>query len=338
MNSKLGLSKHPKNMITLGLSYLLSWLTGTPRVWGTPLVAMIEPTNRCNLKCPLCHVGSGKLRRESRNLTLEEFEIILNKLPSTVRVLQLWNQGEPFMNPQFLDMVRMAKDRGFHTITSTNAHFLHRNGTAESVVASGLGELVVSLDGVTPDTYESVRQGGDLSVVLKSMQQLASAKSKSGSTSPQISAQCLLLKQVEPHLNQMRKIATESGADCVVWKTAQVSSVSEAREVLPENQKLWRYKIKGNELITRRHWEGCVRTWFSTVVLCDGSVVPCCFDKDGDYVMGNLLNQSFPEIWHGDRYREFRRQTLRHRAYPICNNCTEGLSKLYKKVPQHLPV
>ena len=249
MSSKLQLNRHPKNLMTLGLSYLVSWLTGTPRVWGTPLVAMIEPTNRCNLKCPLCHVGSGKLRRESRNLTLEEFEIILNKLPSTVRVLQLWNQGEPFMNPQFLDMVRMAKDRGFHTITSTNAHFLHRNGTAESVVASGLGELVVSLDGVTPDTYQSVRQGGDLSVVLKSMQQLASAKSKSGSDTPQISAQCLLLKQVESHVNQVQNIAKESGADRVVWKTAQVSSLSEAREVLPENQKLWRYKIKGNEFI-----------------------------------------------------------------------------------------
>jgi radical SAM protein with 4Fe4S-binding SPASM domain len=264
---------------------------------------------------------------------LDEFEIILDKLPNTVRVLQLWNQGEPFMNPRFLDMVRMAHDRGLHTITSTNAHFLHRNGTAESVIDSGLGELVVSLDGVTPDSYELVRQGGDLSVVLKSMRQIAAEKTKSGSSLPQISAQCLLLRETEPHLGQIQRMATEFGADRVVWKTAQVSSIDEAREVLPENQTLWRYKIKGNELITRRHWEGCVRTWFSTVVLCDGSVVPCCFDKDGDYVMGNLLTQSFSEIWHGDRYREFRRQTLRRRAYPICNNCTEGLSKLYRKVP-----
>jgi radical SAM protein with 4Fe4S-binding SPASM domain len=130
-------------------------------------------------------------------------------------------------------------------------------------------------------------------------------------------------------------MATKSGANRVVWKTAQVSSIGEARDVLPENRKLWRYKIKGDELITRRHWEGCVRTWFSTVILCDGSVVPCCFDKDADYVMGNLLTQSFSDIWHGDRYREFRRQTLRSRTFPICNNCTEGLSKLYRKVPQH---
>ena len=333
MNAKLQLSRHPKNMITLGLSYLTSWLTGTPRVWGTPLVVMIEPTNRCNLKCPLCHVGSGKLRREPRNLTISEFETILDKLPNTVRVLQLWNQGEPFMNPQFLDMVRLANDRGYHTITSTNAHFLNRNGTAESVIAGGLGELVVSLDGVTPDTYESIRKHGDLSVVLEGIKLIASTKAASGSQSPQISAQCLLLKQLESSLSQVQKLAMESGADRVIWKTAQVSSLKEAHSVLPENQRLWRYRIKNNALVTRRHWEGCARTWFSTVVLCDGTVVPCCFDKDGDYVMGNLLTQSFPEIWQGDPYMEFRHQTVRRRAYPICNNCTEGLSNLYVKIP-----
>jgi len=111
-----------------------------------------------------------------------------------------------------------------------------------------------------------------------------------------------------------------------------VASLEEAQEVLPENQNLWRYRIRNGELRTKRRWEGCLRTWFSTVVLCDGSVVPCCFDKDGEYVMGNLLTQNFDDIWHGDPYREFRRQTMRRRAFPICHNCTEGLSKLYVKV------
>ena len=321
----------PLNLLSLGLSYLLSRLTLHPKIWGTPVVVMIEPTNRCNLKCPLCHVGSGKLKRHPRNMTLDEFEIIINKLPNTVRALQLWNQGEPFMNPDFLDMIKLAKQKGFHTITSTNAHFLNRNGTAQSLIDNGLGELVISLDGVDPRSYESYRQGGDLPTVLEGIKLVASEKENQGAAHPQISAQCLLLKQVEHHLNDIEKTAIELGSDRVIWKTAQVSSLEEAQKELPENQNLWRYRVKDGQLITKRQWEGCLRTWFSTVILCDGSVVPCCFDKDGDYVMGNLLTQSFSDIWRGDRYMDFRKKTMRRRAFPICHNCTEGLSKLYTK-------
>jgi radical SAM protein with 4Fe4S-binding SPASM domain len=330
MNTQLKLS-HPLNLFELGSSYLLSRLTKKPTVWGTPVIAMIEPTNRCNLTCPLCHVGSGKLKRQPRNLKLEEFKIILNRLPGTVRVLQLWNQGEPFMNPQFLEMVRLASDRGYHTITSTNAQFLNRNGTAQAVVDAGLGELVVSLDDIEPESYASIRSGGDLPTVLEGINAVYAEKAGRNMAIPQISAQCLLLRQVEDHLDQVRLVAEQSGADRVVWKTAQVSSLDEAREVLPKNEKMWRYRIANGELTTKRQWEGCLRTWFSTVILCDGSVVPCCFDKDGEYVMGNLLTQSFEEIWRGSHYMEFRKQTMRRRAYPICNNCTEGLSKLYVK-------
>jgi radical SAM protein with 4Fe4S-binding SPASM domain len=323
--------RHPGNLATLALSYLLSRLTGHPIVWGNPVVVMIEPTNRCNLRCPLCHVGSGKLKRHPRNLTLSEFETILNKLPNTVRVLQLWNQGEPFMNPEFLDMVRLASIKGYHTITSTNAHFLTQNGTPQAVTESGLNELVVSLDGYNNETYEPVRKGGTLSTVLQGMKEVATIKKGISTNSPQITAQCLLLKDIENHLDEIKKVATESGANRIVWKTAQVSSLEEAKNVLPDDQNLWRYRIKNNQLITKRRWEGCLRTWFSTVVLCDGSVVPCCFDKDGDYVMGNLLHQSFSEIWNGELYLNFRKKTLRHRVFSICQNCTEGLSNLYLK-------
>jgi radical SAM protein with 4Fe4S-binding SPASM domain len=332
MNLHLAHLRHPGNLIALAPSYLVSRLTNRPTVWGNPLVVMIEPTNRCNLRCPLCHVGSGKLKRSPRNLSLDEFKTILDKLPKTVRILQLWNQGEPFMNPAFLDMIRIASVRGFHTITSTNAHFLTKNNTAQTLVNSGLSELVVSLDGYDDDSYQSVREMGCLSTVLQGMNAVKEAKKEIGAALPGITAQCLLLKKVESRLVEVHQVATKSGADRVVWKTAQVSSLEEARQVLPTDQNLWRYRIKNNQLVTKQRWNGCLRTWFSTVVLCDGSVVPCCFDKDGEYIMGNLLHQSFQEIWHGRTYMNFRQKTLRHRAFPICHNCTEGLSNLYVKM------
>lgn len=235
------------------------------------------------------------------------------------------------MNPAFLDMIRTASARGFHTITSTNAHFLTKNNTAQTLVDSGLAELVVSLDGYDDDSYQSVREMGCLSTVLQGMNAVKEAKKETGAASPRITAQCLLLKKVESRLEEVREVAMKAGADRVAWKTAQVSSLEEASQVLPTNQNLWRYRINNHQLVTKRQWNGCLRTWFSTVVLCDGSVVPCCFDKDGEYIMGNLLHQSFQEIWHCKPYMDFRRKTLRHRAFRICHNCTEGLSNLYLK-------
>ena len=79
------------------------------------------------------------------------------------------------------------------------------------------------------------------------------------------------------------------------------------------------YKIK-NGLLSHcwRMWQGCVITW-------DSKVVPCCFDKDATYRLGELEKMTFRTIWHGEEYNRFRRLILRSRSnIDICKNCTEG--------------
>jgi radical SAM protein with 4Fe4S-binding SPASM domain len=65
-------------------------------------------------------------------------------------------------------------------------------------------------------------------------------------------------------------------------------------------------------------WQGCVFTW-------DGDVVPCCFDKDAKHKMGNIMQQTFSEIWKNTDYQLFRHQLSQNRQHiDICSNCTEG--------------
>jgi radical SAM protein with 4Fe4S-binding SPASM domain len=67
-------------------------------------------------------------------------------------------------------------------------------------------------------------------------------------------------------------------------------------------------------------WHSCVITW-------DGKVVPCCFDKDAKFVLGDLTQQTFEEIWNGKKYQDFRKSLLYSRQeIEICKNCTEGTS------------
>jgi radical SAM protein with 4Fe4S-binding SPASM domain len=62
------------------------------------------------------------------------------------------------------------------------------------------------------------------------------------------------------------------------------------------------------------------------VVSWNGKVLPCCFDKDAEYVMGDLNEDTFRDIWTGPKYRIFRKSVLTERRLnDICLNCTSGL-------------
>jgi radical SAM protein with 4Fe4S-binding SPASM domain len=70
----------------------------------------------------------------------------------------------------------------------------------------------------------------------------------------------------------------------------------------------------------------CLRLWLNPIVTWDGKVLPCCFDKDVEFVMGDLNNESFRSIWNGRDYLEFRRKILTGRdKIEICRNCTSGM-------------
>jgi radical SAM protein with 4Fe4S-binding SPASM domain len=96
---------------------------------------------------------------------------------------------------------------------------------------------------------------------------------------------------------------------------------------MPENEKYRRYeKNNGNYSIKNDLGNNCLRLLFNPVVTSEGKVVPCCFDKNADHVMGDLNNSSFREIWHGEKYMIFRNSVLTDRkSIEICRNCTSGL-------------
>jgi radical SAM protein with 4Fe4S-binding SPASM domain len=97
---------------------------------------------------------------------------------------------------------------------------------------------------------------------------------------------------------------------------------------LGENESYSRYKKdEDNYQFKNKLLNHCWRLWHSCVITWDGKVVPCCFDKDGTYQLGNLGEKSFNDIWQSDNYKQFRAQILKGRQYiEICKNCSEGTS------------
>ena len=113
-------------------------------------------------------------------------------------------QGEPYLNPDFLEMVKYASSKGIYTATSTNAHYLN-DEAARKTVESGLDRLIISIDGTTQDVYQQYRVGGNLEKVLEGAKNIVKWKKELNSKTPFVFFQFLVVK---PNEHQIEDIKT----------------------------------------------------------------------------------------------------------------------------------
>ena len=321
-------------------SYGLSNLFRRDIRFGRPMMLMVEPTNHCNLQCPLCPSGNGEMTRPRGIMPFEDFQRAFDPLADDLLLLLLWNQGEPFINRDLTRMVRHAASRNVPTITSTNVHYVRSDEEAEDIVTSGLSELILCLDGVDPETYVKYRVGGDFDRVLDGIDRITRAKRRLGTKGPLIHLQFIIMKHNEGQIESARDLARRFGVDRLSLKTAQVYTDDDVDEFLPSDPSLSRYDYQAEGLKTKARLKNtCRHLWYSTVINWDGSVSPCCFDKDVHYGLGQTLDGTdFDDVWTGERYTRFRNDILGDRAaVPICNNCSEGIKGLFYDIEDVTP-
>ena len=314
------------NFLKLVAGFYYSRATGKPRQFGMPAFVSIEPTTSCNLRCPECPSGMRQFTRETGNLERHFFETTLSQLSKHIHSLTFYFQGEPYLNREFLHMVRKAADLNVFTITSTNAHYLDTQ-TAKKTVESGLDKLIISIDGTTQESYAAYRVGGQLSKVVDGTKAVLEQKRILKSSTPHVVWQFVVFSHNEHQVKEVKALGKKLGVDEVRIKTAQIYDYAGGSELMPSDVKYSRYDRSGdgsysikNKLLNHcwRMWQGCVITW-------DGKVVPCCFDKDASHRLGNLNTQAFREVWFSDSYNSFRKHILGNRkSIDICTNCTEG--------------
>src|SRR6266496_5769228 len=121
-------------------SYQLSKLTGRPVQWGYPVSVSFEPTTSCNLRCPECPSGLRAFTRPTGMLKKDFFTETIDQLSKDLLYLVFYFQGEPYLNPDFLEMVKYASSKKIYTTTSTNAHYLN-DENAKRTIQSGLDRL-----------------------------------------------------------------------------------------------------------------------------------------------------------------------------------------------------
>jgi len=291
-----------------------------------PVSYSIEPTNHCNLKCPECPSGLGALTRPLGLLREENFKKIIDEIHKTGFYIQLFFQGEPYINKQLPQMITYAQKKKMYVSISTNGHFVNEKNV-DQVLEHAPDKLIFSVDGLDEESYQLYRVGGTFEQADKGLRALINRKKELDLKKPFVEFQFIVMKQNEHQLDEVLAYGKDVGVDKVVFKTMQISSYENALKFLPENKKYRRYvvedqsfKIKGD---TGNH---CFALWRTSVITWDGRVVPCCFDKDAQNQIGIVNGKSFKEVWDSEQYRKFRGQILADRkSVDMCTNCTEGL-------------
>lgn len=313
------------NAIKLYASYKISLLLKRPVHWGKPVVMEIEPTTSCNLRCPQCPSGLREFSRNTGMLDLPLYRKIIDELHRELMYLILYFQGEPFLNKNFLEFVKYAASKNVYTATSSNGHYF-TDEMAKATVESGLDRLIISMDGLTQETYQKYRVGGNLEKVLAGTERLIYWKKKLGKTTPNIIWQFIAFKHNEHEIPVLKKKAKELGVDELGIKTAQIYDYQHTDDLIPEDEHFSRYKkTESGYVIKNEMLNQCWRMWRGSVITWDGLVVPCCFDKDATHRFGDVSTQSFESVWKSELYYNFRAAILRSRKeIDICTNCTEG--------------
>ncbi len=316
------------NLVKLWLSYWHSLFYRKAWMMGLPWSVTIEPNNTCNLHCPECPTGNGSLKRPAGMLEPSTFEKILSRLPRQTFYVNLYFQGEPILNPHCIDFIKELKSKNIYVTLSTNGNLLE-DDVAREIVSSGLDELIVSMDGIGQGSYVRYRIGGNFFKVEEAIRNIVMLKNQLRRKFPALVLQSLLLRSNENHINEFNEYGKVLGVDKVEWKTAWFDLSKNPEVLMPEQERNRRYTVDGEG-----HWglkyglkNRCFRMWGSLVITWGGLVLPCCFDKQGDHLLGNITTQSLHQIWKSDDYQAFREKILTERkAIEMCQNCTGGLS------------
>ena len=297
------------------------------RVFGYPSHLTVDVTNVCNLRCPLCPTGVGAPGRGKGSMSLATFKKIVDEMGKYLISIDLFNWGEPLLNPDVYEMIAYAHKRGIVTSISSNFQYFN-DRAAEKLVASGLDNLILSIDGASQESYEKYRIGGDFQKAIDNISILVKAKKNHSAGHPYIYWQYLMMKHNENEIETARKLAEDLGVDKISFEHAYlpVSTEHEAMKWLPENPKNHRYDMghlrktwaeqgprndspkddhEGDREFRRR--VNCSWLWTQTTINWDGSVSPCCAIYEPSHDFGNITDTSFKRVWNNRKYMASRR-------------------------------
>ena len=318
-----------------------------------PSSLQIEPTTKCNLRCPFCE--NMVWDRGGMDMKFSDFRRVIDQFPFLV-VLLLQGIGEPLMCVDFFKMIEYCKSKRIITGITTNATLLDET-TAKKIVESKLDYVIISMDGATPETFEKIRVGAKFNQVIENTRNLVDIRGKS--KIPRISFHFSGTNENIHELPEVVKMAKDIGLDGVeaqeihFWGDTELKKriiketlhqevdtakkfINEAMVVAKEMGILLDFLGTGGRSSISKdsiyysedqqlHADQrlCQQLFRSCFITVDGYVTTCaCSPDPRKSNFGNILQQDFDTIWNSPKYSNFRKMRLGGKIPDYCRMCT----------------
>lgn len=262
----------------------------------------LEITNICNLDCLFC----PKTERAKRRLTMEDFDVLTDRLAGKVKFLYFHLMGEPFIHPLLPHFVRMARAKGFVPVLTTNGTLLSKG---REVIGAGPHKIQVSLHSHEGNGREHLEE------YIREVMDFAGEAASKG-------------------ILMVLRLWNQGGYD---RENETIHELIARYRPRPWIERHDGWKLADNlyiEYDRMFEWPDAGRSEFEEEevfcyalrnqigVLVDGSVVPCCLDHAGEITLGNLFHQSLDEILASPRARALYDGFTKHVASePLCRRC-----------------
>jgi MoaA/NifB/PqqE/SkfB family radical SAM enzyme len=276
-----------------------------------PVAAFIEPNLYCNLQCPACPTGLRLGLRPTVAIDEELFRSVIDQIGDYVFQLFMYNWGEPLLHKQTPEMIAYAKKRDINILLSTNLSIKLTDDYIDRLVLSGLDRLIISLDGVTQESYSKYRRNGNLALVRENTMRIKHAKQRFASKTPKVVWQFLVFRHNEHEIEQARALHKDWGADEFIVGGAEMPM--EPHDEGFEPSTIAAYNIYHPDHPSQREAERQLTsdracTWLYGVFVLNpnGKVSPCCAVPTEKLDFGEYYKDDFFTVWNNEMFRRAR--------------------------------
>ena len=254
------------------------------------------------MHCSFCHGHS----REPRRMTKEEFSLVLDKLTECTKYIYYHLMGEPLTHPELSEFLRMARDRGFRSIITTNGTLLKKRG--DELISSGLHKVSISLHSFEDGDDESYER------YINEVSDFAAKAAVTGV----IVVFRLWNRGHDGGRNEKALQLLRSFLDGEWVENARGVRIRERVYLEYGDRFDWpdmNAPVQGNRFFCYG-----LRNQFG--ILCDGSIVPCCLDSEGTVTLGNIFTDDVVEVLTSPRAEAIVKGFERGKASEeLCRRC-----------------
>jgi radical SAM protein with 4Fe4S-binding SPASM domain len=266
------------------IQYLLPRLTGRVDRWTkVPPAIQIEPTFHCNLDCTTC--CRSKSRRQAGYMNFPLFMKIIDDARNIgVKRVLLFLFGESLLHPEIVEMIRYIKQKGLGFHLTTNGVLLD-DAMGRAILQAGVTSadyVTFSILGFSEKVHEMIMRGASHATVVENVMKFVENRKKLGINGPVIEAVFYAIPEneheLEPFLDYWGRIVDHA----IDGGRAVEAFIDQGLPVAPRVRT-------------------CSELWERMAVHWNGDVAMCGEDVNGDWIVGNLRDQTIQEVWLGEK-------------------------------------